>query len=294
MRRARHFRYAFLLLPSAKRRALSALYTFCRACDDAADTPASPEIRRAALQELRRRLVSPPEGPLWLALSDARRRYGIPQKMLEQILDGVEQDLQPFRCETFEELRRYCYRVAACPGLATLEILGYRDPSARNRAEDLGIAMQLTNILRDLREDASAGRLYFPRQELRRFRVTDLESGDDRARAFFRFQVDRARDYFRRAEPLLSMVPLRCRPFLAALAAIYQEFLRQIEAAGFALFAGKLRIPEARKIRLIASAALGSFGRALKPESATSLRGAHAIAGTVLDPGPTMPRQRRK
>ncbi|MGA9722815.1 MAG: presqualene diphosphate synthase HpnD, partial [Candidatus Binatus sp.] len=172
------FYYAFILLPPERRRALHAVYAFCRFIDDIAD---DESIREPALllkrwrEELDRVYAGAPTRALSRALADSARRFNIPRELFEEIINGVEMDLSRKRYQTWEELRPYCYRVASALGLICIEIFGYRNPSARLYAENLGLALQLTNILRDVREDAERGRIYLPLEDLARFKVSEEE-----------------------------------------------------------------------------------------------------------------------
>jgi len=172
------FYFAFILLPPERRRALHAVYAFCRFIDDIAD---DESIREPALllkrwrEELERVYAGTPTRALSRALADSARRFNIPRELFEEIINGVEMDLSRKRYETWEELRPYCYRVASALGLICIEIFGYRNPSAKSYAENLGLALQLTNILRDVREDAERGRIYIPLEDLAQFNVSEEE-----------------------------------------------------------------------------------------------------------------------
>ena len=172
------FYYAFILLPPERRRALHAVYAFCRFIDDIAD---DESIRERALllkrwrEELDRVYAGAPTRALSRALADSARRFKIPRELFEEIINGVEMDLSRKRYQSWEELRPYCYRVASALGLICIEIFGYRNPSAKLYAENLGLALQLTNILRDVREDAERGRIYLPLEDLARFNVSEEE-----------------------------------------------------------------------------------------------------------------------
>jgi 15-cis-phytoene synthase len=177
-RSSSNFFYAFMLLPSERRRALHAVYAFCRFVDDIAD---DESVRDAGLllnrwrDELGRVYAGDPTRPVSRALADSVRRFNIPRQYFEDIIAGVEMDLSRDRYRTFEELKLYCYRVASAVGLICIEIFGYRNPSAKSYAENLGIAFQITNILRDVREDAGRKRIYLPLEDLDRFGVSEDE-----------------------------------------------------------------------------------------------------------------------
>jgi phytoene synthase len=280
--RAKNFLYAFLLLPGERRRALEAIYAYCRVADDFADDDALPLAERAQkLADLRARLrlhlprpgEAPPELPpgdpelelVLLALGDAARRFGVSRDDLDLVAVGCEQDLTVTRYETFEELRRYCYLVASAVGLACLPVFGVRgdEAEARALAEDLGIAMQLTNIVRDVREDLARDRVYLPQEDLRRFGVSEdaLRAGraDDAWRACAAFQVERARRYFARGRQLVPRVDRSARVCPLALASIYSALLDAIEAAGFDVFSARVSLSAARKLTLMGT----SLGRAV-------------------------------
>ena len=259
-REARNFYFAFLTLPRAKRRAIYAAYAFARAADDAADSPASAADRArgvAALRgELRQAFAGAPRGPVLVALADASRAYGIDPALYEELLDGVEMDLAPRRYETFDDLRAYCYRVASVVGLISIEIFGYDDPRARDAAVDLGIAMQLTNIIRDVGEDAALGRVYLPQEELRRYGCPedDLMRGatSDAYVALMRFQARRAREFFVSGRGLLPYLDPRSRSCPAALADIYSRLLDRIERRRFDVFGERVRLSAPEKLGIMA------------------------------------------
>ena len=184
-RASSNFYYAFMLLPAERRRALYAVYAFCRFVDDIADdeSVAEPaELLRRWRDELERAYGGNPARAVSRALADASRRFNIPRRHFEEVIAGVEMDLARKRYETFQELRLYCYRVASAVGLICIEIFGYTNPAACQYAERLGIAFQLTNIIRDVSEDAARGRIYLPLEDLARFGVTeaDILGGRDR------------------------------------------------------------------------------------------------------------------
>ena len=238
---ARSFWAALRLLPPEPRRGMAALYAFCRQADDIADGPGAPEERAARLAEVRRDLEQGLWGmagdPVAVAVTDAVRRYGIRPSDLAAIVEGVAMDCRVVRCASFRDLEAYCERVASAVGCAAVAVFGSPGEEARAKARDLGIALQITNILRDLREDALAGRCYLPEDELGRFGVSGADLGRPSAspalRRLVSFQVDRARAYFRRAEGLEALLPRPTRFFPAALAAVYGRTLSRISAAGY-------------------------------------------------------------
>ncbi|MBI3953890.1 MAG: presqualene diphosphate synthase HpnD [Chloroflexi bacterium] len=257
--RAKNFYYAFLPLPPARRRAIYAVYAFSRCCDDIADGSLPPEDKVRQLLDLADDLDDAyhghTKGPVFEALWDAAQRYAIPQKYFLELIRGVEMDLRVRRYQTFEELYEYCYRVASVVGLTCIQIFGYRDPRAKEYAVDLGIAMQLTNIIRDVPEDRGHDRVYIPQDELARFGVTErhLLEGivDEPFQSLLAFQVERARDYFRRGHRLLPLLPRLSRPCPAILEALYCRVLDRVEAQGYNVFQGRISLPAYRKLALM-------------------------------------------
>jgi 15-cis-phytoene synthase len=257
-----NFYYSFLFLPRRKREAIYALYAFCRTVDDAVDQgAATPSDQRRILGEwrieLERAYAGRPTHPIAARLTDVVRVFPIRREHLEAILDGVEMDIDKRRYATFEELVEYCYRVAAAVGLACIEIFGYTDPRARDYAVNLGIALQLTNILRDLRSDAERGRIYLPLDELRRFGYSE----DDLLRGRYtrpylelmRFQADRTHAYFRAARAALPRADRRRLLAAEIMGVIYRALLREIEARQFRVFDRRVRLSAPRKLALALS-----------------------------------------
>jgi phytoene synthase len=268
------FYYSFLLLPREKRQAIYAIYAFCRACDDVADGAGEAGAKLAALGEWRRELARCYEGapthPITAALLPAIRRYALPREQFEGILDGVASDVATRRYRDFTELRHYCFQVASRVGLLCVEVFGYRSPGTRCYAEELGLAFQLTNILRDLGADAALGRLYLPQEDLARHGVEEEELMQGRltprVRELLRFQVHRARDQYRSAERLLpaadrsSLFPARI------MAGIYQGVLTEIERMEYDVFRRRAGLGAARKLGIalkifIAEKALSPWSR---------------------------------
>ena len=267
-REAKNFYYAVVTLPQEKRKAIYAAYSFCRQCDDSVDEAASPEAKLSALTDLQVNLALAYEGrpatPVFLALADTADRYDIPQEYFSEIIRGVESDLVKTRYQDFDELREYCYRVASVVGLVCLQIFQYRDAAAREYAVDLGLAMQLTNIVRDVREDWSMGRVYLPQDEMARFGYTEeqLAAGirNDAFVELLRFQGQRARAYFRSGFRLLPYLSRRSRACPAALGAIYSRVLDRIEASGYDVLGDeRIALSGGEKARIAARAWMASM-----------------------------------
>lgn len=258
-REARNFYYGFLLLPARQRRAVYAAYAFARQCDDIVDSGLPVEQASLWLAAYRRSLDrclgGDPPGPVFEALRDAIDRYSIPNDYFYQLIEGVETDLTVRRYATFDELRRYCYLVASVVGLISIEIFGYRGgEEARRRAADLGIALQLTNILRDVQEDLQRDRIYLPQDEIAAFGCTEeeLRAGvaGDAFRRLVAFQVARARDYYRSGRQLFPYLPRRARACVGVMAAIYSTILDDIERDPDAVLSRRLSLSGGQKLAL--------------------------------------------
>ena len=266
-REAKNFYYAFLTLPAAKRRAIYAAYSFCRYCDDSVDEAADNESKLTALTNLRLELTQAYEGnpvsPVFLALADVASRYDIPQDYFQQVIQGVESDLVKTRYQDFEELRLYCYQVASVVGLICLQIFQYRGEEAKDYAVDLGLAMQLTNIVRDVREDLDMGRIYLPQDEMARFGYSEesLQAGvhNEAFIELLRFQAQRAREYFRSGFKLLPHLSPRSRACPAVLGVLYSRLLDRIEASDYdVLGQERFSLDKLEKARLTVQTWLGS------------------------------------
>lgn len=259
-REAGNFYHAFRLLPAAQRRAMCALYAFMRVADDLTDGPETVADKTLALMDWRRQLDAALAGiyhhPLHRAFHHTVVSYGIPRRYLEDVLDGVGMDLDTDHYDTFADLYRYCYRVASAVGLACIHIWGFAEERAKVYAESAGIALQLTNILRDLAEDAARGRVYLPREDLERFgyRIEDLEQGrcHERFRELMRFQVERARGYYQAAEPLADLLAPAGRAVFLVMLRTYRALLEAIEQRGYDVFRGRVRLSRLRKMWLAA------------------------------------------
>jgi len=256
-RRAKNFYYSFVLLPREQRNAMCAIYAFMRYCDDLSDEPgASLE----SLERWRCALVDALAGkfdayPAWPAFFDTVQRYRIPHEYFFQVIEGVKSDLQSRQPATFDELYRYCYQVASVVGLSIIHVFGFDSPAALTLAEKCGIAFQLTNILRDIREDAMRGRVYLPTEDLDRFVVNgaDLANGR-RTDAFMRlmqFQVARARTYYHDSRPLIDLIHKRSRPGLRALITIYSRLLDRIEERRYDVFSRRVALSPAEKCWIV-------------------------------------------
>ncbi len=255
---ARNFYFAFLSLPSRHRPAVYAIYAFCRACDDFADDERPDKEKLALLEEHRQRLgacfAGDPQGPVFVALHDAAQHYPLSRGLFDEIITGVQMDLTFRRYATFDDLYKYCYRVASTVGLISLEVFGYKGEGARQHAIDMGIAMQLVNILRDVKEDAARDRVYLPLEDLARFGYPEggLATGmmNEDFRQLMRFEADRAREYFQRSAPLFPMIARDCRACPTILVALYSRLLDRIEARGWNVFGSRIRLSASEKIWL--------------------------------------------
>lgn len=261
-----NFAWAFATLPRDARRSIRVFYAFSRVLDDAVDAggPEGSRIdaRRARLDALRAELDRAWAGaatePVFVALADVARRFGIDRALCDELVVGVAMDLDTRRYATFADTRRYCYRVASVVGLVCLRLFGCHDPAAEAPAVDLGLAMQLTNICRDVGEDLARDRIYLPQDELERFGVREaaLRGGvvDDAFRACLAFQVARAREHFARGRALLPLLPRRARACPAALAGGYEALLRRIEARGYDVLHGRVALSRVAKLRVVVGA----------------------------------------
>jgi phytoene synthase len=257
-RTAGNFYFSFLTLPGERRRDMCALYAFMRVSDDLGDEAGmTADERRTRLTQwrdgLERALAGDPAGHVvFPALADVVRRCGIPPEHLAAVIDGVAMDLEPAGCETFGELADYCYHVAGAVGLCCIHVWGFHGDEAIGRAIDCGTAFQLTNILRDLGEDAAMGRVYLPREDLDRFGYSpdDLRAGrrTDAFHDLMRFEAARAREHYARAERLFDDLEPAGRPIFAAMLRIYGGLLEEIERRDFDVFSRRARLPKWRKL----------------------------------------------
>ena len=274
---ATNFYYAFLVLPKRKRQALNAVYAFMRRCDDIADDASVPVQERRQKLDLwlnafhRAQSGQPTDDPVLLALTDAQRRHGIPPDLLDQLAYGTAMDLTDdldeslasgaarrtphIHYQTFEDLYRYCYYVASVVGLVCIRVFGYRDAAAEPLAERCGLAFQLTNIIRDVKEDATMGRVYLPEQDLANFGVSpsELSSGPDpaRYRPLLAMEAERAREFYRAGDALIPLVEEDSQPALWVLLTIYRKLLDKIESRQYDVFSGKVALSTREKLVIL-------------------------------------------
>jgi phytoene synthase len=274
---AKNFYYAFLVLPKHKRQALCAVYAFMRRCDDIADDPSlSLEERRftlstwlAALHRVQQ--GEPTDDPILLALADAQRRHTIPAGLLDELAYGTAMDVEAgtqnkearasatpsltVQYKTFDDLKRYCYSVASVVGLVCIHVFGYRDPAAESLAEQCGLAFQLTNIIRDVKEDAAMGRVYLPEEDLAKFGLSaaDLLSTPDAARfrPLLTLEADRAREFYQAGDQLIPYISEDSQPALWVLVNIYRKLLEKIAARQYDVFSGKVTLTVREKLRVL-------------------------------------------
>lgn len=263
--RARNFYYSFLLLAPPQRRAICAMYAFMRYCDDLSDDESIADRAQGIARwkdELDNALHGQFSGhPVWPAFHDAVQRYKIPHQYFRDMIAGVSSDLEPRRIRTFDELYKYCYQVASVVGLTIIHIFGFESKEALDLAEKCGIAFQITNILRDVREDAVNNRIYLPAEDLQRFGVTaeELAAGEEseQFRRLMAFEAARAESYYDASRPLIGMVHPRSRKSLWALIEIYRRLLAKIEAANYSVLRRRVRIPTVEKLWILVRAQAG-------------------------------------
>jgi len=278
---AKNFYYAFLVLPKRKREALCAVYAFMRRCDDFADDACLTfEERRFRLDTWLSALHNaqqgqPSDDPILLALTDAQRRYTIPAGLLDELAMGTAMDVvdpgpdipnaQPssrasapqltVQYKTFEDLKLYCHRVASVVGLVCIHIFGYRDPAAEPLAEHCGLAFQLTNIIRDVKEDAAMGRVYLPEEDLAKFGLSaaELLSAPDpiRFRPLLAMEAERAREFYQAGEELRAYISEDSQPALWVLVNIYRKLLQKITERQYDVFSGKVSLTVSEKLRIL-------------------------------------------
>jgi len=247
-REAKNFAYGIMVLPRAKRQAIAAIYAFARRVDDVADGDLLLDEKRAQLEDLRAALADDPADPVFVALRDARERFGIPQEPLEALIDGGLQDTEQATYDDFAQLRGYCEKVAGAVGLACVPVYGSEDTE---RAMTLGIALQLINIIRDVDEDKQLGRVYLPQDELAAFEVEEL-APSPQFRELMAFEAERARTYLAEGLLLLDSLDRRSALCVGTFAGLYRETLDRIEANGFDVFGEKTRLSTPRKLAVVA------------------------------------------
>lgn len=259
-REAGNFFHAFHVLPRVQRRAMCALYAFMRVTDDLADGDGTIESKRVALEswrvDLHAALAGEHRHPLHPALRHTLNRFDVPSVYLEEVIQGCESDLGPVRFAEFDALYDYCYHVASAVGLACIHIWRFHG-EAQPFAERAGIALQLTNILRDLPEDLHRDRLYLPAEDMLRFgcRIDDMTRADSPGfRELMRFQVERARGYYKSAEPLKQMLDAPGRAVFQVILRTYRCLLDEIEQHGYDVFRNRVRLSSWRKAFLVAQA----------------------------------------
>jgi phytoene synthase len=247
-REAKNFAYGIMVLPRPKRQAIAAIYAFARRVDDVADGGLPPAQKRAELEELRAALDGGSSDPVFVALGDARERFGIPREPLEAFIDGGLQDLDQSTYADFAELRGYCEKVAGAVGLACVPVYGSDDTE---HAMTLGIALQLINIIRDVDEDRLLGRVYLPQDELAAFGVEELALSPE-FQELMAFEAERARTYLAEGLRLLDSLDRRSALCVGTFAGLYRETLDRIEAGGFDVFGEKTRLSAPRKLAVVA------------------------------------------
>jgi phytoene synthase len=260
-RASSNFYYAFMLLPAERRRALYSVYAFCRFVDDIADDESVREPAQMLArwrEELGEVFGGKPARPISRALADNVGRFHIPRRHFEEVIDGVEMDLTRRRYQSFDELRLYCRRVASAVGLICIEIFGYRNPATRIYAENLGVALQLTNILRDVSEDAARGRIYVPLEDLVRFGVAEQEilesTYSPRFRSLMEFEAIRTRAFYREAERALPTEDRRTMLAAEGMRLIYAALLERIVRSDYRVFDRRLSLSATRKLYLVGRA----------------------------------------
>ncbi len=263
---AKNFYYGFLVLPAHKRDAICAVYAFMRRADDISDDPGLPlEQRRQKLTDWINALRCVIEGsktddPVLMALADSQKRFNIPLELLEKLVHGTTMDVVPgdakLQYETFDQLYDYCYHVASVVGLVCIRIFGYRDPRAEKLAERTGVAFQLTNILRDVKQDWSMGRVYLPQDDLRQCGIDAgvLSNGSAAIamRPVLALEAERAREYYRSADELLPLIDEDSQPALWTMVEIYRRLLERIAQRDYDVFSERVRLSTAEKVSVLA------------------------------------------
>ena len=255
-----NFYYAFITLPADKRNSVYAGYAFCRLADDIVDEGDYGEAAGEALDSLRVKLADAydgrADGDMWLALGDTLHRFPIDRRHLLDVVDGCRMDLNGATYETFDDLVKYCRLVASATGLALIEVFGYEDERAVEYAIDLGIALQLTNILRDITEDLEIGRVYLPADELAEYQISVDDLRNRRVtpefRRFMKFQVDRARKYLASGVRLFPLLDRQSRSCPETMVKVYRTLLDQIEKKNYDVLNNRVGLSKFQKFRLMA------------------------------------------
>jgi phytoene synthase len=250
------FYYSFLFLPPERRRAITALYAYCREIDDVVDEVSDPGVARAKLawwaEEVERIFAGTPQHPVGRALAPMVGAFGLERVLMLEIIEGMRMDLDYNRYPDFATLEVYCHRVAGVVGLLSARIFGYTDPRTLDYARTLGLAFQLTNIVRDVGEDVRRNRIYLPLDELARFQLTGddliLLKEDERFSRLIAFQIERARQYYARAFALLPPADRRAQRPGLIMAAIYHTLLDEIDAAGGKVLNQRIALTPLRKL----------------------------------------------
>lgn len=250
------FYHSFRFLPEDQRLAMIALYAFCREVDDVVDENLDENVARKELTDWREHIRNLYEGnlthPVTIALADSLQRFNMQESHMQELIDGMEMDLDQQRYDTFKELSLYCYRVASVVGLLSAEIFGYKNHKTQKYAHDLGLAFQLTNILRDVKEDSERGRIYIPMEELERFRVPvehlKMNTTSPEAKRLFKHQAERAQTYYDKAFGELPEEDRYSQRTGLIMSAVYHRILDEIENRDYAILEGEVNISKTKKI----------------------------------------------
>jgi 15-cis-phytoene synthase len=261
-----NFYYSFLFLPKAKRDAIFTIYSFCRQTDDIVDNIESPDEARKELDlwrsELEACFAGNPQHPITEAMQEVIQQFNMPKEYFHSLIDGCEMDLVKKRYETFDELKEYCYRVASVVGLICIEIFGYTSPDTKQYAIDLGMALQLTNIMRDVGEDARIDRIYMPSEELERYKYSESdllkETYNPAFVEFMKFHADRTQGYYNNAKKLYCRRDHHLLFPAEIMKNIYYSLYKKIVVADFNVYQERIRIPNSQKMSIALSLWLGS------------------------------------
>ena len=250
------FYHSFRFLPEDQRKAMIALYAFCREVDDVVDENLDENVARKELVEWREHIRKLYEGqlthPVTIALADCLSSFAMQESHMQELIDGMEMDLDQQRYDSFKDLSLYCYRVASVVGLLSAEIFGYNNRKTQKYAHDLGLAFQLTNILRDVKEDSQRGRIYIPMDELERFRVPvehlKMEVTSPEAKRLFKYQAERAQSYYDKALGELPEEDRYSQRTGLIMSAVYHRILDEIDSRDYALLEGEITISKGKKV----------------------------------------------